>query len=686
MEDPMTLLDTLKTFGHDSLGYPSEATLERMYEISPDLDKHLEDLLYTPFKSIKAPLYHEKREDGLYVAIPEKYVPYLQIMISSRYSKVYSVSQSKEKLIALGYNVTSSGQVSNIWNRAETKLHLADKRRSATKDAAERVAEAKKEGKSQRQPLTEARKQQLANARKIQQEKRLLTKLKKEEALAKRRLATVAAKSGKTAKEVQLSPEEKQAKQGNIKEAHENLEEAKRKVKETGKKVLYEPTPKQAEFHSADEDIVLYGGAAGGGKSYAMLVDALRYCQEEDYRGLIIRRTSPMLKELISVSRSLYPKAFPGAKYNKSENMWYFPSGATIQFGYLDRPEDLENYQGLPYSYIGFDEIQHQRSDEGFIYLLSRLRSANPRIKCYIRASANPGGAPWVKERFIDPAEPNTTFTKDGLTYRFIPANLSDNPYLDTPQEGEELSPYRKMLMALPEVKRKQLLEGDWMAGEDAMFAFSPMVHVTDEMPPMHWNVINALDYGYTDPAASIWGAVCPNTGKLWIYQELELIGAVHEEWARQVKEAEGYLPQGVERVIDHSVFNATGHTGPGVREKIARLGLLPKPADRNREAGWNQIHERLLVDPVTGEPNLIVHSSCVKLIEQLQSAKRNEKKPDDIDEKRIKTKGRTHHWDLLDTLRYLCMARPHRLTIQERSMGYKSKAQGFAKVYGQFT
>ena len=141
-----------------------------------------------------------------------------------------------------------------------------------------------------------------------------------------------------------------------------------------------------------------------------MLMDALRYCMHGDYRALIIRKSSPMLKELIGVSRQYYPKAFPGARYNKQESVWYFPTGATIEFGYLDKPEDLERYQGLPYAYIGFDEIQHQRTPEGFEYLMSRLRSANPEITCYMRASANPGGAPWVKEYFIDPATPGETF------------------------------------------------------------------------------------------------------------------------------------------------------------------------------------------------------------------------------------------------------------------------------------
>ena len=682
----MTLLEILQKYGHPSLGYPSETVLKRIYETKPDIDAQVKALLETPVTSIKAPLYHTKLPNGLYLPIPNEYVPYLQVMITNRYSCSITVAEAINKLKALGLNVSSRGQVNNIWNRMETKLGLAHKLRSAQKAAKARVEEAKKQGKACLKPYSEERKKQLDAARKIREEKALLNKLEKEQQLAKARMAKAAAKKGMTYKELKASQEERDAIRGDIKETTDSLEEAKRKVQESGKKVLYEPTPKQAEFHAAPEDIVLYGGAAGGGKSYAMLVDALRYCMYHDYRALIIRRTSPMLKELISVSRHLYPKAFPGATFNKTENVWYFPSGATIQFGYLNSVEDLENYQGLPYAYIGFDEIQHQRSDEGFIYLMSRLRSANPNIKCYIRASANPGGAPWVKERFIDPAEPNTTFYIDGVSYRFIPANLSDNPYLDTPKEGETMSPYRKMLMALPEVQRKQLLEGNWAVGEDSMFAFVPAIHVTDELPPLHWNIINGLDYGYVDPAAALWAAICPTTGAMVVYQELECLQMVHEEWGRKVKEVEGYIPQGVDRVIDETVFRMTGHTGPGVREKLARLGIMPKPADRNREAGWNQIHERLLVNPLTGKPGLMVHSSCTKLIDQLVSAKRHEKKPDDLDDKRIKTKGRVHHWDLLDTLRYMCMSRPQKLTLTERAFGHKTEAQGFARYHGYFS
>ena len=673
---PMNLKDTLNTYGKKSLGLPSEETYVKLHEMSPNLDELWEQLVFEPIKSVRPPLFHEATDEkGMWLAQPDLYVPYVQAMFASRYSKQASISESRQKLEALGYNVTSDGQMSNIWNRCETRLKLKDSERLTTKakQARKKIAEAK--GKTKLHAMTEARTKQLTEARKIAQEKKLIARLKKEEHLAKRRLAKSAKKSGRTAKDIKQTKAEREASLGQVKE----------EIKASGKKVLYEPTTKQAEFHAADEDIVLYGGAAGGGKSYAMLVDVLRYCQFDGYRGLLIRRTSPMLKELISVSRSLYPKAFPGSKFNKSDNVWSFPSGATIQFGYLDREEDLENYQGLPYSYIGFDEIQHQRSDAGFIYLLSRLRNANPEIKCYIRASANPGGSPWVKELFIDSAPANTRFYKNGLSYRFIPAKLEDNPYLDTPVGDEEISPYRKMLMALPEVQRKQLLEGDWMVGEDAMFTFAEGVHTTSELPPLHWSVVNALDYGYKDPAAALWGAVCPKTGQIIIYSELECLEHDHVAWGRKVLEHEGYMPQGVDRIIDDSVFRKAGHVGPGVREQLARIGLQPRPADRQREPGWNQVYQRLLINPETEAPQLLVHESCVKLIEQLLTARTNPKKPDDIDEKRIKSKGRTHHWDLLDALRYLLMSRPQALTIQERSMRHKTSAQGFERYRGYF-
>ncbi|MEI2419929.1 phage terminase large subunit, partial [Arthrospira platensis SPKY2] len=157
----------------------------------------------------------------------------------------------------------------------------------------------------------------------------------------------------------------------------------------------------------------LYGGAAGGGKSYSMVIDPLRYAHLKGHNAVIIRKTMPELNELIDTSRELYPIAFPGAKYRETDHVWTFPSGAHIRFGHLDRPADKFKYQGKAFSYIGFDELSQHQTDEGFRYLQSRLRRTNQEIHPYIRATANPGSQ-WVYDMFIAPQEPGKPFIMKG--------------------------------------------------------------------------------------------------------------------------------------------------------------------------------------------------------------------------------------------------------------------------------
>ena len=405
----------------------------------------------------------------------------------------------------------------------------------------------------------------------------------------------------------------------------------------------------QTEFLAADEKDVLYGGAAGGGKSYAMLVDPLRYAHKKAHRALILRRSMPELRELIDKSRELYPQAFPGCKFRGAEKIWNFPSGAKIEFGFLERDADVYRYQGQAYSWIGFDEITHLPTEFGWNYLASRLRTTDPEIKTYLRCTANPGGvgSHWVKKRYVDSNTPNESFIgNDGLSRKFIPARLTDNPYLA--KDGI----YEQMLMSLPPVQRRQLLEGNWDVNEGAAFVeFDPDVHIiTPFSIPITWERIKGIDYGYASESACIWGSVDRADGTLIIYRELYRKGLTGVDLGCIITDMEMEDPLSVPGVLDTSAWARTGTTGPTVGESLVKQGHKLRRADKNRIQGKIQIHEYLKVQP-NGRPRLQIFNTCPNLIKELQSIPLDKRNPEDVD---------THAADhAYDALRYLIMSRP---------------------------
>jgi len=405
----------------------------------------------------------------------------------------------------------------------------------------------------------------------------------------------------------------------------------------------------QEDFLAASETDVLYGGAAGGGKSYAMLVDPLRYAHRPAHRGLIIRRSMPELRELIDKSRELYPKAFPGCKYKEVEKLWNFPSGAKIEFGFLERDADVYRYQGQAYSWIGFDEITHLPTEFAWNYLASRLRTTDSEIVPYMRCTANPGGigATWVKKRYIDPAPSYESFTgHDGLSRKFIPARLQDNPFLA--HDGR----YEKMLQALPPTQRQQLLDGNWDVAEGAAFTeFVPQLHVITPFEiPIHWERVKGIDYGYASESACVWGAVDPSDGTLIIYRELYQKGLLGTELASLITNMEVGDPFAVQGVLDTACWSRTGTTGPTIGETLQRAGHKLRRADKNRIQGKIQIHEYLKVMQ-SGRPRIQILNTCPNLIRELQSIPLDKRNPEDVD---------THAPDhAYDALRYLIMSRP---------------------------
>ena len=436
-----------------------------------------------------------------------------------------------------------------------------------------------------------------------------------------------------------------------------------------GSPVIFKPNPgPQEEFLSASEQDVLYGGAAGGGKSFALLADPLRYCHNSNHRGLLLRRTLDELTELIDKSKQLYPKAFPGATFRESKSTWVFPSGATMWFTYLDRDKDVTRFQGQAFNWIGIDEITQYPTPYVWDYLRSRLRSTDPELQSSLtmRCTANPGGVGgwWVKKMYIDVHEPNKAFgAKDmetGKTFvwpdghakagqplfyrKFVPARLTDNPYLMA--DGQ----YEAMLRSLPDVERRRLLEGDWDVAEGAAFPeFSRSLHVVESFDlPTNWPRIRAADYGYAAPSCVLWGAIDWDNN-IWIYRELYEKHLTAEELADKILEAEQLDPLPHYTVLDSSCWNKTGF-GPSIAEVMMRQGVRWTPSDRNRIQGKMEVHRRLAKEPYSGEPRLRIFSSCSNIIKQLSGIPLSKTNSEDVD-----TKAEDHAYD---ALRYMMMTR----------------------------
>ncbi|MBS1716452.1 MAG: phage terminase large subunit [Armatimonadetes bacterium] len=248
----------------------------------------------------------------------------------------------------------------------------------------------------------------------------------------------------------------------------------------SAKDLIVRPQPgPQTQFLSSSADIAVYGGAAGGGKTFALLLEPLRHIRNGEFRGVVFRRTMEQVRNeggLWHESLNLYPLV--GGTPKESTLEWRFPSGATIRFEHLNYEKDKLQYQGAQIAFMGFDELTHF-SESQFFYMLSRNRSTSG-VKPYVRCTTNPDSTSWVK-RFLAPwlQGPVESRAKSGETRRFVrdggqirwvtgdeehaktvtlvKANIFDNPALLDKDPG-----YLSNLMALPMIDRKRLLEGDW--------------------------------------------------------------------------------------------------------------------------------------------------------------------------------------------------------------------------------
>lgn len=466
---------------------------------------------------------------------------------------------------------------------------------------------------------------------------------------------------------IHLTGDTKKHSRSNIftdKEINEALpEEVKEELLEEKANIVFEPNPgPQTEFLAATEKEVLYGGARGGGKSYSLIVDPLRYCHKKAHRALIIRKTMPELRDMINHAHNLYKQAFPEVKWKEQEKVFTFPSGARIEFGYAENEQDAMRYLGQAYTWIGVDEIGLYATDRILTLLKGSLRSVDPEIPTYIRMTCNPGGAGmhWLKEQFVDAAEWNTTFhipveqpdgTIEYISRRFIPSKLSDNPYLTRTAD------YRNMLLSLPDKLKKMWLEGRWDVVEGAAFEeFDPLIHVIEPFDlPSNWVKFRACDWGFSTNFCVLWMAVdYENT--IYVYREWYGKGFTADVFAQRVRllEQGEYIQYGV---MDSSVWARRGDIGPPVPEIMRLNGCLWRPSDRSpgsRKSGKMEVHRRLRIfNDYEGKPTakLKIFKSCRNLIRTLPSLPLDSNDMEDID-----TTSEDHAYD---ALRYGLMSRP---------------------------
>lgn len=245
--------------------------------------------------------------------------------------------------------------------------------------------------------------------------------------------------------------------------------------------IPHEPTARQAAFLLLNHEEGMFGGAAGGGKSDALLMGALQYVDVPGYSALLLRRSYTDLSlPGALMDRAASWLAGTAARWSGVEKRWTFPSGATLTFGYLENPGDELRYQGAEFQYIGFDELT-QFLERQYLYLFSRLRRlAASEVPLRMRAASNPGGLGhlWVQARFID------SRTKERV---FVPSKLKDNPFLDQTE-------YVKSLSHLDPITRRQLLEGDWTARTGGSMFRREMFPVVDATGPYVYATVRAWD------------------------------------------------------------------------------------------------------------------------------------------------------------------------------------------------
>jgi hypothetical protein len=356
--------------------------------------------------------------------------------------------------------------------------------------------------------------------------------------------------------------------------------------------INFEVTKLQNMFIKSEAFLTLFGGAAGGGKSYGLLIKYFLRCMRyPGYQSLILRRTFPELqRSLIRRSLMIFPKTI--GKYNESKHVWTFLNDSIIEFGYCDSENDVTNYQSAEYDAIGFDESTHFTEFQ-ITYMISRIRGVNNYPKS-IDLTTNPGGVShgFHKKTIIANCRPfemsNIKIGERFYSALFIPAKVTDNKFL------MDLDPeYKERLDALPEFQRKMLRDGDWDTFEGQFFPeMNRDIHVIKRFDiPENWKKFRCMDYGL-DMLKCYWIALDTH-GNAYVYRglsekELNLTAA-----AKLILSKSPYDEDIMYTVASPDLWKSNRETGVPEAETMIKAGLkgLIK-ADNSRVRGWREVRE----------------------------------------------------------------------------------------------
>lgn len=432
----------------------------------------------------------------------------------------------------------------------------------------------------------------------------------------------------------------------------------------------YVPTAQQRAFHLSREDEVLYGGAAGGGKSLAVVMDAFLRCARHPRTvAYLFRRTYRELEDtLIAQALEHIPRAL--YTYSGAAHEMRLVNGSCLRFRHCQNDSDRFQYQGAEIHWLYIDELTHF-TQTVYDFLRSRLRApAVLGIHPLVRATSNPGGVghAWVKARFIDCVPPGQVYIEhieaEGIsgqrTVRYIPARVQDNPHISRD--------YLLELASKPAALRDALLYGRWDAFEGqvltewrdnpAGYATGDFTHVVSPFViPAGWRRFRSFDFGYSRPFSVGWWAVDPH-GKLYRYREwygctgtpnvgLRLTPV---QIAQGIARAEAVHEQGlhVTGIADPSIWD--GSRGESIAQQMQKEGVYFQPAENARLPGLMQVHKRLAFDE-NGQCGVQVFSHCRDSIRTLPALCYDARNCEDVD-----TAAEDH---IYDEWRYLLMAHP---------------------------